>query len=554
MLFIKLIGDKARQLLWPLLLFSFGKTALIRRHNMNAVVSTIEQLLPTEIIQTDPEQIALYSQDVFTLGPKVCAVVTPRNIEEVQALVKACRERGTPIVTRGGGMSYTSGYLATAPDSLLVDITRMNAIVEINLEDRYVTVETGCSWQALYEALAPLGVRTPYWGTLSGRFATVGGGLSQNSIFWGSGQHGTAADNVLSLSVVTGKGELIETGSASQRHAAPFTRHFGPDLTGLFASDCGALGIKVRATLPLVPLAGSKSYTSFAFETSGPMLRAMAQISRESLTTECFGFDPYLQKQRMKRASLAADAQQLSGVVKAESSLVGKLKQSAKIALSGRRFMDDVEWAMFTISEGRTDEETAFQAERIREICSAEGGTELPDSIPRILAANPFGPVNNMVGAEGERWLPVHGLVPHSRGEAVLAAIESVYSDHQSLLAQFNIETGYLIAVVSEQITVLEPVFFWPDALNALHKHSLESDHLARLHQFDSVPNAWEAVQKVKSEVIDVLSREGASHLQLGKAYHYQDALKPAARDLILGIKASLDPDGIMNPGVLGLS
>ena len=80
---------------------------------MNAVVSTIEQLLPTEIIQTDPEQIALYSQDVFTLGPKVCAVVTPRNIEEVQALVQACRERGTPIVTRGGGMSYTSGYLAT---------------------------------------------------------------------------------------------------------------------------------------------------------------------------------------------------------------------------------------------------------------------------------------------------------------------------------------------------------------------------------------------------------------------------------------------------------
>jgi FAD/FMN-containing dehydrogenase len=107
---------------------------------------------------------------------------------------------------------------------------------------------------------------------------------------------------------------------------------------------------------------------------------------------------------------------------------------------------------------------------------------------------------------------------------------------------------------VSEQITVLEPVFFWPDALNALHIHSLESDHLARLHQFDAVPNAWEAVQKIKSDVIDALSREGASHLQLGKAYHYHDALKPAARDLILGIKSSLDPDGIMNPGVLGLS
>ena len=88
MLFIKSIYDEARQLLRPLLVFSFGKTALIRGHSMNAVVSTIEQLLPAEIIQTDPEQIALYSQDVFTLGPQVCAVVTPRNIEEVQALVQ----------------------------------------------------------------------------------------------------------------------------------------------------------------------------------------------------------------------------------------------------------------------------------------------------------------------------------------------------------------------------------------------------------------------------------------------------------------------------------
>ena len=70
MLFIKSIYDEARQLLRPLLLFSFGKRALIRGHSMNAVVSTIEQLLPTEIIQTDPEQIALYSQDVFYVGPK----------------------------------------------------------------------------------------------------------------------------------------------------------------------------------------------------------------------------------------------------------------------------------------------------------------------------------------------------------------------------------------------------------------------------------------------------------------------------------------------------
>ena len=81
---------------------------------MNAVVSNITQSLPAEIVDTDPQQIALYSQDVFTVGPPVCAIVRPRNLQEVQSLVSVCLERGTPIVTRGGGMSYTSGYLASA--------------------------------------------------------------------------------------------------------------------------------------------------------------------------------------------------------------------------------------------------------------------------------------------------------------------------------------------------------------------------------------------------------------------------------------------------------
>ena len=191
---------------------------------MNAVVSQVTQLLPAEIVDTAPEQLALYSQDVFTIGPPIGAVVRPRCIEEVQTLVAVCRERGTPIVTRGGGMSYTSGYLAAAPESILIDMTSMDSIVEVNLEDRYVTVESGCNWQKLHEHLTPLGVRTPYWGTLSGRYATVGGGVSQNSIFWGSGQRGTAADNVLSISAVTGTGDLIETGAASQINGTPFMR------------------------------------------------------------------------------------------------------------------------------------------------------------------------------------------------------------------------------------------------------------------------------------------------------------------------------------------
>ena len=72
----------------------------------------------------------------------------------------------------------------------------------------YVTAQAGCTWKALAEALEGSGYRTPYWGTLSGIHATVGGGASQNSIFWGSGRYGTAADSIIGLEVILADGSV----------------------------------------------------------------------------------------------------------------------------------------------------------------------------------------------------------------------------------------------------------------------------------------------------------------------------------------------------------
>jgi FAD/FMN-containing dehydrogenase len=521
---------------------------------MSTVIDVLKAVLPANIVHSDPNVLELYSQDVFGDGLTVAAVVRPATEQDIIALVQFSRDKGIPLITRGGGMSYTSGYLATKTDSILIDTVDLNQILEINEQDAYVTVQVGVTWQKLHETLAPFGLTTPFWGTLSGRYATVGGGLSQNGIFWGSGYHGTAGDNVLSLRVVTGTGDVIETGAASQKVSSPFCSYFGPNLTSTFVGDCGAFGIKLTATLPLIPAAKHKGFTSFAFENSTDMTLAMAEISRNRLASECFGFDPYLQRQRMKRASLAADVQQFAGVIKAESGIFNKVANSAKLAFSGRRFMDDVAWSFSTLSEGRTQAEADFQVSEIRKICSKHGGQELPDSIPRLISANPFGPVNNMVGAEGERWLPIHALVPHSRAQDGIACIEGVFAKNRDTMQQYGVETGYLIATVSQQVTVLEPVLFWPDALNALHKHSLEKDHLARLNQFDAVPGAWDAVNAIKKELVQALSDFGAVHFQLGKAYKYQEGLKPESAAVVSVLKQTYDPQGIMNPGVLGFN
>ncbi len=518
-----------------------------------SVQAQLSEIVGAQYVVDDPAECAYYSQDVFSAGETAIAVVRPASAAELARVVGVACKAGIAVVTRGGGMSYSGGYLPAEAGSITIDMSRMNRVLAVNADDMYVTVEAGITWEQLHQALADTGLRTPYWGTLSGRFATVGGSVSQNSIFWGSGQHGSAVDSVLGLKVALADGQLLDTGSAAQRNASPFFRHYGPDLTGLFCADCGALGIKAEITLRLIYEPPSRAFGSFAFERYEDMLPAMAEISRRGLAAECFGFDPYLQSQRMKRESLGRDAGQFLGVLKSAGGLGKAIKDGLGVAMAGRRYMDDVQWSFHTMIEERTDDAAAVCLATVREIVAQHSGRELPDSIPKLVRANPFGPVNNMIGPAGERWVPVHGLVAHSRAVPTMDACEAVFARYQAEIEQHEIGIGYLLATVSTHCSVLEPVFFWPDALEEMHRRSVDADHLARLKGFPANPAAREVVTKIRKELTAVLMEQGAVHLQVGKSYRYEEGLQPANFDLLRSLKQVVDPQRRINPGVLGL-
>ena len=166
---------------------------------------------------------------------------------------------GIAVCARGGGTSYTADYLPISRNTLIIDLGRLDRIVEFNQVDAYVTVESGVTWAALKSALDPLGLRTPFYGPFSGLRATFGGAVSQHAISLGSAAHGLSAQSVLSMLVVLADGTCLHTGSAARLQAGagmysvgPFMRHDGPDLTGLFTGDCGAFGVKATITLALV--------------------------------------------------------------------------------------------------------------------------------------------------------------------------------------------------------------------------------------------------------------------------------------------------------------
>ncbi len=353
-------------------------------------------------------------------------MLRPKNKETLARGIAAATQAGIAIIPRGGGMSYTGGYLAPSKQALLVDLGAMDRVLDINETDMTVTVEAGCTWEQLQRALKPKGLRALAWGTLSGINATVGGGMSQNGIFWGA-SGGTIVNAAISFEVVLADGTLVKTGS-------DFFRTFGPDITGLFAADCGALGVKATVTLQLVREGTAFAYGSFSFPEADGYFSAMSAISREGLASESFGFDPNLQAQRMKRESLTKDAQSLVNMMKAQGSAWKALKEGAKVVAAGRSFLDDAHFSLHVIAEGRHQSAVDADLKAMEAIAVQHGGRSVENTIPKILRANPFPPVNSMVGPEGERWVPVHGFLPHSRLVEGWHRIQALFAEHEAAM------------------------------------------------------------------------------------------------------------------------
>jgi FAD/FMN-containing dehydrogenase len=492
------------------------------------------------------DELAFFAQDVYGDGAAPLAVLRAKDADTLARQVGALTAAGHPIVARGGGLSYTGGFLADHPGAVLVDTRGLDRVVEVNATDRYVRVQAGATWAALDAALEPHGLRTPYWGPLSGFGATVGGALSQGSVFLGSGLHGSVGDSVLALEVVTAEGQRLRTGAWAAAHSAPFFRYFGPDLTGLFVGDCGSLGLKTEASLRLLPRPGGVEFLSFQCTGAPAWIAAMAAVARLGVASECFGFDPVLAGMRMRRASLVSDVRTLGQVVRRQG-LVGGLK----LVGAGRDFLDPARHSFHLAVEG---DDAAVARARAGAVRAALRGTadEIDPSIPRVLRSQPFTPPNTILGPGGERWVPVHGIVPHSVATTAFAAVDAVFARERAVLDAHHVQVGYLVATVAAQGFLVEPVFYWPDSHTTYHRRMVESDYLARVGPRDAPdPAARAVVARLRREVAAVLRAHGAVHFQIGRCYDYRGGRDPAALALFDAVKRQLDPRGLMNPGVL---
>lgn len=519
------------------------------------VIDSLTQLLGTEGLSVADSDRALFSEDIWAKGELADFVITPRTTEQLAEAVRVAHRAKIRLNPRGGGMSYTKGYTPDRDGVAMLDLSQMKDIIDINEADMTVTVQAGVTWAQLYETLAPKGLRTPFWGPLSGLTSTIGGGLSQNNAFFGAGSHGPSTDSVTSLTVVLADGTIVKTGTAASPKGKPFWRQYGPDLTGLFLSDAGAFGYKAEATLRLIPLPSHEDHASYEFDSAKSWSEAMADMGRLGFACELFGFDPNLQVVRMKRASLAADFKTLGNVVtKAKGGLLKGIKDGAKVVMSGRNFMDDAAYSLHWMVEGYSDGEVAGKMSRLKEIVARHGGKAIENSIPKIMRTNPFGPLNSVLGPQGERWVPIHGIVPMGDGPACVAAMDAMFAKMKAELDAHDIVTGYLLTTLSTNGYLVEPVFIWPEEIHPIHEQTVEPGVLKRAKRFEANPEATALVTKARQNILDIFTEFGAAHFQIGRTYPYHENMSDETKQVLEGIKTLLDPDGLVNAGSLGLN
>jgi FAD/FMN-containing dehydrogenase len=516
------------------------------------ILAQLESLLGSANVVTDATEREFFATDIYAAGKLPLAVVRPASTADVSQIVQLAIANGVSLVPRGGGASYTDGYTPAEADALVLDTSRMNVIVEINERDMYVIVQAGVTWAALHEALKARGLRTPFFGPFSGIAATVGGSLSQNSVSWGTGIFGVSGENVLGVEVVLGNGEIVRTGTWGAANSVPFLRSYGPDLTGLFMGDTGALGIKTTVSMRLVRRPEHVLGLSFGFRDFESLAAGMEAAAKEGLNTINFGLDPRLQQGQLGKASISTGMQAAAAVFKTSRGLFDGVKQVIKIGLAGRRFLQGAVFSAHWLVEGVDPAAVRSAAGRLREVLQPHGA-EVAATVPTVAYAMPFMPLFNVRGPKGERWVPVHGILPFSHVAAFRRDLTAYYAQNEERMRRHQVDYGAMFMTVATNAFLYEPVFYWHDVQTINHQRLVPADYLQTLPKYAANPEGCALVHEMKHGIADLFQKHGAAHLQIGKFYPYMRGRDPQTAKLLRELKALLDPQRRLNPGSLGL-
>ncbi|MBW0158672.1 FAD-linked oxidase C-terminal domain-containing protein [Sedimentimonas flavescens] len=210
-----------------------------------AIVARLRAVLPADAVIDDPAETRAYECDALSAYRcQPMAVVLPRTTEEVAATLKICAADGVPVVPRGAGTSLAGGSMPSE-DSVVLGLARMNRVLEVDYDNRFVRVEAGRTNLSVTGAIEADGWF--YAPDPSSQLAcAIAGNIGMNSGGAHCLKYGVTTNNLLGVTLVTMAGDVVEIGG-------PYCDAGGLDLLGLICGSEGQLGVVTEATLRILP-------------------------------------------------------------------------------------------------------------------------------------------------------------------------------------------------------------------------------------------------------------------------------------------------------------
>jgi glycolate oxidase len=238
------------------------------------LIEELERVLGPDGVLWQPYDLMMYEYDGSIDRARAQAVVFPTGAQQVSELIKLCNRRGVPYTARGAGTGLSGGAIP-ARGGVLISFSRMNRILEVDLENLRAVVEPGLVNLRLSKAIAHHGL---YYvpDPSSQKACTIGGNVGENSGGPHTLRYGVTTNHVLGLEFVLPDGQIVQTGGLGLDTP-------GYDLTGLYVGSEGTLGIATRVIVRLVPLAESVRTLLAVFPTVRDASRAVGGIIAERI-------------------------------------------------------------------------------------------------------------------------------------------------------------------------------------------------------------------------------------------------------------------------------
>jgi glycolate oxidase len=234
------------------------------------IIAELRGIVGAGALITEQEQLRTYECDGLTNFRVVpSAVVLPMTGAQVQQIVRVCHRERIPFVARGSGTGLSGGALPVA-GGIVISLTRLNRILDVDLPNQRVVVEPGVINLHVTQQVAPHGYfYAPDPSSQS--VCTIGGNVAENSGGAHCLKYGFTVNHVLGLKVVLPDGEIVHLGGKTLDTP-------GYDLTGVFVGSEGTLGIAIEITLRIVKRPEAVQTLLAAFNSTDEAGAAVSEI------------------------------------------------------------------------------------------------------------------------------------------------------------------------------------------------------------------------------------------------------------------------------------